>query len=801
MKINKETLNLIQQSIDIESQHKYINVRGKHHNFADFIRKQLLQLYKESKNNPKWLKLIDNFEKYSMDSLPGRKNSIKILISTLKTETQTTEYPPKKGTSPHPRTLKTTDITYIKGVGPVVAQKFNKLGIYTAYDLLTYYPKNHINYASRTLIKKLKEGQNVTLFGIITGIKSFTTKSNLGVLKVLISDESGSISLNYFYAKASKYLLERYKSQFPIGAGIMVSGKTKYDNFSASITLERPDYQLISGDFEETDNLNLGRIVPIYGLTENLSVKTLRRAIFNTINEFKPEIEEILPEYLTKKYNFMSKADAISQIHFPDTEDNIEKARYRLVYEELFLFQLKFALMRKKTEEGTKSVKIKVHKKGLVNKFIENLPFELTNAQKKATKEILSDLNSKKPMQRLLQGDVGSGKTVVACIMLLAAIENGFQGALMAPTEILARQHYENFVKWLSPYNINVGLFIGSNKTKLRKKIETDLINGQIHIAIGTHALVQEGITFNNLGAIVIDEQHRFGVKQRSMLQAKGNMPQVLTMSATPIPRTLSLTVHGDLDLSIIDEMPLGRKPVKTELLQANSRKKAYSLIKHEISEGHQAYIVFPLIEESETLSAKAATIEAQKLQKDVFPEYKIGLLHGKLKTDEKEQVMNDFKNRVYDILVSTTVVEVGVDVKNATVMMIENAERFGLPQLHQLRGRVGRSELQSYCFLISSNRNKETLNRLSIMEQTNNGFVIAEKDLELRGPGEVMGIRQSGLPDFSIADIAKDTQILEQARKDAFELVNSNEINNYTNLKNTIEEKLVPNPYLTSSV
>ncbi len=799
MEINKETLNLIQQAIDIEAKNSYINVQGKYHKFADFIKKQIYSLYKSSERNPKWLGIIESFEKYDLDSLPGRKSSIKALANFIKAESITQKVTGKKAQRDTPRTLKTTDVTYIKGVGPIVAGKFNKLGIYTAYDLLTYYPKNHVNYASRTLISKLKAEENVTIFGNIAALSAFTTKTGLGVLKVTITDESGSLDLSYFYAKATKYLLERYKSQFPKGAGIMVSGKTKTDKFSGRITLERPEYQIISGDFDYNQNLNLGRIVPIYGLTENLSIKTLRKAIFNAINEFKPEIEEILPDYLVKKYNFLSKADAVSQIHFPDTEENIEKARHRLVYEELFLFQLRCALLRKEAEETTKSIKIHLKPNGLVHKFIKDLPFELTNAQKKAVKEIITDLNSEKPMQRLLQGDVGSGKTVVACIMLLAAIEAGFQGALMAPTEILAKQHYENFVKWLTPYNINVGLFIGSNKLKLRKKIETDLINGQLHIAIGTHALVQDKIAFQNLGAIVIDEQHRFGVKQRSMLRAKGAMPQVLTMTATPIPRTLSLTLHGDLDLSIIDEMPLGRKPIKTQLLQAGSRTKAYTLIKKEITAGHQAYIVFPLIEESETLSAKAATKEAKRLQAEIFPEYKIGLLHGKLKPEEKEKVMNDFKNGIYDILVSTTVVEVGVDVKNATVMMIENAERFGLPQLHQLRGRVGRSDLQSYCILISSNKNDDTHNRLSIMEQTNNGFVIAEKDLEIRGPGEFLGVRQSGLPDFSIADIVKDTKILETARTDAFELIKNKNLSDYPVLKNAMGEKLEVNPYLSS--
>jgi len=800
MAIDNDTLKLIQNSIDIEAKNSYVNIRGKYHKFADFIKKQLYAIYKESGRDVKWLGIIDYFEKYELDNITGRKKAIKSLVNALRAENnaQTKEKTAKKEIQK--RTLKTTDITYIKGVGPKISGLFNKLGIYTAYDLLTYYPKNHINYSSRTLIKKIKEGENVTVYGTIKSVTAYTSQKGTGILKVRIQDESGYLELNYFYAKASKFLLERYKRQFPKGTAIMVSGKAKRDKYSGMMTIDKPEYQTISADFEENKNLNMGRIVPIYGLTENLNIKTLRKAIFNAIEEFKPELIEILPNYLIEKYNFLPKSEAVSQMHFPDSEENIEKARKRLVYEELFLFQLKCALIRKNTEINSNALKLKVKEDGIVHKFIKDLPFELTNAQKKAIKEIFIDINSQKPMQRLLQGDVGSGKTVVACVMLLAAIENGFQGALMAPTEILAQQHYENFVKWLSPYNINVGLFIGSNKTKLRKQIQQDLINGQIHIAIGTHALVQEGVQFNNLGAIVIDEQHRFGVKQRSLLATKGNMPQILTMTATPIPRTLSMTLHGDLDLSIIDELPIGRKPIKTHLLSASGRNKAYSLIKKELDAGHQAYIVFPLIEESETLSAKAATIEAEKLQKGIFADYKIGLLHGKLSNQEKDTVMNEFKDGKYNILVSTTVVEVGVDVKNATVMMIENAERFGLSQLHQLRGRVGRSNLQSYCLLISTTKNEETRQRLGIMEETNNGFIIAEKDLQIRGPGEFLGVRQSGLPDFTIADITKDIKTLEAARNDAFELVKNSTLQEHANLQSALDEKLLINNYLVNS-
>ena len=399
----------------------------------------------------------------------------------------------------------------------------------------------------------------------------------------------------------------------------------------------------------------------------------------------------------------------------------------------------------------------------------------------------MADLNSSTPMQRLLQGDVGSGKTVVACIALLCAIENGYQGAIMAPTEILASQHFKNFSSWLTPLGLSIGLFVGKNSAKIKKEMLANLKNGQIHVAVGTHALIQEGVEFNNLGVIVIDEQHRFGVKQRNALLNKGKMPQMLNMTATPIPRTLALTLHGDLDVSIIDELPKGRKPIITTLGGSNERKKAYELIKKELFFKHQAYIVYPLIDESETLSAKAATLEAQKLQEGEFSQYKIGLLHGKMSGEEKDKIMNDFKSGIYDILVATTVVEVGVDNPNATVIIIENAERFGLSQLHQLRGRVGRGEAQSYCVLISQS-STETKKRLEIMTKTNNGFIISQKDLEIRGPGEFLGTRQSGLPDFKLADLVNDTEILEQARQCAFEFAQNRDINDYPVLKNEVE-------------
>ena len=767
-----ENIDQIRQAIEVEQKNQYIDIRGKSDSFSGFILKQLHKLYKVSKKNPKWIILTKEFEMYPTASVATRRKAVQRLIVTLRKEVHSDGEIKKTDINTIVKSPSETDVMYVKGVGPKVGNLLNKLGIYTAKDLLFYFPKRHIDYSSRTFIKDLKEGQDATVIGTIKSISAYNSKKNLGIITVVLTDETGVLKLTFFYAKANRYLLERYKSQFVKGANIIVSGKAKIDKYSGTYTIDKPEFQVLSGEFDSEKNLNLARIVPVYQLVEGLSIKTLRRAIFNAIEQYENVLTNVIPDNIRERNNLLNRKTAIKQIHFPENEAILEKARYSIVFEEFFLLQLKLAMLREENSQKIKAIPLKIKKQGLVKKFIDSLPFELTKAQDKAIKEILRDISSDMPMQRLLQGDVGSGKTVVACTMLLSAVENNYQGVLMAPTEILAQQHFNNFVRWLTPFGISVGLFTGTNGIKVRRKLETDLKNGQLNIAIGTHALIQDNVEFKNLGAIVIDEQHRFGVKQRSQLMTKGKNPQVLTMTATPIPRTLALTTQGDLDFSVIDEMPKNRKPIKTYIIKQSQRKQAYKMIESEILNGHQCYIVYPLIDESETLSAKAASKEAERLKEEVFPDLKIGLLHGKLTNSEKDEVMEKFKNKEFDILVSTTVVEVGVDVPNSTVMMIENAERFGLSQLHQLRGRVGRSELQSYCLLVPANSSQTTMNRLQIMEQTNNGFIISEKDLELRGPGEFLGTRQSGMVNFALADIIKDTKILELARKEAFDLV-----------------------------
>lgn len=786
-----KNIDIIKKAIEVEDLHRYININGKTCTFSEFICGEINIYLKNNKKSEKWLNLYKIFERYPQETVPYRIKAVKQLIDSLKNndEEETKTSRPKFINNPEE-----ADVMYVKGVGPKVSSILNKLGIFTVNDLLHYFPRKHLDYANRTKICDLEIGKEVTVFGTIKSVNAFTSKkkSNISIVSVLVSDGTGVVSASWFYGKANKYMLDRFKEKFKVGAGIILSGTVKFDEFKNVYMIDKPQEQILSGDFDSSpESLHVGRIVPVYSSTESLNVKTLRNAINNCIQIYSDKIIDFIPKFIIEKQDLMNKAEAIKQIHFPDSQELLLKARKRLVFEELFMVQLRLAYMRNQNRLAKEGLVLNVKPDGLVESFVKSLPFKLTQGQKDAFNDIMADLSNTEPMQRLLQGDVGSGKTVVACMTMLAAIENGYQAAIMAPTEILAEQHYRNFVNWLTPLGLSVGLFVGKHGVKLRRELNQNLKNGQINIAVGTHALIQDGIEFNNLGLVVIDEQHRFGVKQRSGLKNKGKNPELLTMTATPIPRTLAMTVHGDLDSTVINELPPGRKPVKTAFIGAGERKKAYSLIRKEIEKGHQAYIVFPLIEESESLSAKAAVKEAEKLQNGEFSDLRIGLMHGKLSSNDKDKVMEDFRACKYDILVCTTVVEVGVDVPNATVIVIEDANRFGLSQLHQLRGRVGRNELQSYCVLIANTSSSDTRERLEVMVQTTNGFIVAEKDLQIRGPGEFMGTKQSGLPDLILADLCSDADILELARKEAFDFIKENNIEIFPELNKKITQKI----------
>lgn len=692
-------------------------------------------------------------------------------------------------------------VQYVKGVGPKIAALLKNLGIETAGDLLRHYPRKHLDFQNRLPIRQLQIGMEATVFAQIRQVSAYQSKrSNISIVNVLLSDGTGSLSITRFIGgKGNKYLLDRYKDQFPKGATVIASGVVERDKYSNKLALKNAEVEILGvlddgGGIEDlqSQSIHLGRLVPVYALTEGLSLRYLRNIIKNALDAFGDHLEDPLPQDLREKYNLMDLRTALIAMHFPEEPESKDEARRRLVFDELFHIQLLLARRRYKFEQTEGALSIELVENGLVRRLVDSLPFSLTRAQTRVFGEIAKDLASPKPMHRLVQGDVGSGKTIVALMACLVAVDNAFQAVVMAPTEILAEQHYKQFKERLAPLGLRVGFVVGKQGAKERREVLQDIRSGQVHVAVGTHALLEDAVEFPNLGLIVIDEQHRFGVKQRARLKAKSMTPELLTMTATPIPRTLALTMHGDLDVSEIDELPPGRKPVQTKLLRPSQKKESWALMKEQIDKGRQAYIVFPLIEESESLSAKAATQEYEKLKEGVFKDYKLGLMHGKLKPQEKDEIMERFRKGEFHILVSTTVIEVGVDVPNSTVMMIENADRFGLAQLHQLRGRVGRGADQSYCFLVADMKSEQTRHRLEIMEQTNDGFVVAERDLEIRGPGEFTGYRQSGLPDMILADLVKDTPVLEDARNAAIELVKRDpELTSCPRLMQQIERKM----------
>jgi ATP-dependent DNA helicase RecG len=699
-----------------------------------------------------------------------------------------------------------TDVQYVKGVGPKLSEVLKQLGIETVEDLLRHYPRRHLDFQNRLRIADLELGQEVTILGQIRSVSAFQSpRRNISIITIVISDGSGSITVTKFMGgKSNRFLIERYKSQFPKDSQVIASGIVERDKQGRRFTLKNAEIELLgfgtetdaneeSGDSQvpAVSSIHTGRLVPVYALTEGLSLRHLRTIIYNALTSYGANLKDALPESIRERFNLTGLTDAISGIHFPENPEMIDEARRRLVFDELFSIQLQLAVRRHKFDQADNALSLPQKGDGLVHRLKAQLPFKLTGAQERVFQEIARDLASAKPMHRLVQGDVGSGKTIVALMAALTAIDHGFQVAIMAPTEILAEQHFRQFQSYLTPLGLRSATVLGKQGQRERRQTRQELLSGQVHIAVGTHALLEEDVEFSNLGLVIIDEQHRFGVQQRARLKAKSVSPELLTMTATPIPRTLALTMHGDLDVSEIDELPPGRKAIETYLFTASKRNELWQKVREQVASGRQIYIVFPLIEESETLAAKAATQEYEKLKSVTFPEFRIALMHGKLKPQEKEEVMEAFRDHNYDILVSTTVIEVGVDVPNASMMVIENADRFGLAQLHQLRGRVGRGSEQSYCYLVADNRSALTRQRLEILTQTNDGFIVAAKDLEIRGPGEFLGYRQSGLPDLLLTDLVNDVKILEEARNAALEIVKQDpELTQYPSLQKLLASK-----------
>lgn len=657
-----------------------------------------------------------------------------------------------------------TEVQYVKGVGPRVAGLLAKLNIKTAGDLLRHYPRRYEDRTHFARIAGLEHGQTATVRGTVLAADNANTKGRLVLTKVVIDDGSGSIVLTWFNQKWRKDQFLKMRGRDVVAYGTVQAGRW-------GVEMGSPEVEIYS---DNGDPLSSGRVVPIYPLTEGIFQINMRKIIYGAVNTCAPLVEEILPEDLRNRLDLMDAQDAIRNIHFPESDAALQAARKRLVFEELFLLQLALAMRKRGIEAPGQGIAFKIPP-DFYQDLKRILPFELTGAQKRVISEIAADMSRPVCMNRLLQGDVGSGKTAVALAAMLIAVKNGYQAALMAPTEILAEQHYLGISRLLGDddlMGVHVDLLTGSLRSRRRREVNERIASGQTQIVIGTHALIQEGVEFRKLGLVIVDEQHRFGVMQRAALMEKGISPDILVMTATPIPRTLTLTVYGDLDVSIIDELPPGRKPIKTHWKQIGERRRVYAAMRTLIDQGRQAYVVCPLIEESDKLQAQAATELAEFLQTEVFPDLKIGLLHGGMKSDEKDAVMKSFRAREIHILVATTVIEVGVDVPNATVMVIEDADRFGLAQLHQLRGRVGRGDEQSYCVMICEGNSQDSIKRMTTMASTNDGFVIAEEDLKLRGPGEFYGTKQSGLAELTLTDIFRDIPILEIARKEAFAVV-----------------------------
>ena len=669
------------------------------------------------------------------------------------------------------------DVKYVKTVGPNRVKLLNKLNIYTLKDLIEYYPRDYEDRSKPKNLYECIDGEEVLIEAMATGRINEMHKGRMTISRLIVKDQTGTCYITWFN---QGYLRDKFQP------GRMYRFFGKISNKNGRLEMNSPVYDEID------QSKNTGKIIPIYPLTFELKQNTLRRIIENGLLEVKGQLPETLPEYILKENNLWDINNTIERIHFPIEFSDFNKARERLVFEELLTMQLALLKLKNNYEHETDGIQFSkdVHMSNVINM----LPFRLTKAQLRVLEEIDRDMESNKPMNRLLQGDVGSGKTVVAMIAAYKAVKSGYQATIMAPTAILASQHLESFKGILDELGIRTELLISNVTKKKKAEILEKLQSGEIDVLIGTHAILEENVVFKNLGLVVTDEQHRFGVKQRSTIAAKGQNPDIIAMSATPIPRTLALILYGDLDISIIDELPPNRKKIETFAVRKNMEERVNNFIKKQIAEGRQAYIVCPLVEENEDMEGLQSVVElAEKYQKETFSEYKVAYLHGKMKPKEKDEIMQRFKDGEIQILIATTVIEVGVNVPNASIMVVENAERFGLAQLHQLRGRVGRGEYQSYCILKYEGNGETIRQRMKVMCDTNDGFIISEKDLELRGSGDFFGTEQHGLPEFKIANLFEDMAVLKKVQGLALKIMEDDpllEKEKNAKLNNLVKEK-----------
>ncbi|GAB4527168.1 MAG: ATP-dependent DNA helicase RecG [Pleurocapsa sp.] len=781
----------LQKALSVEAEKGYTDLMGNQYRFSEFL---CLSLGKPPRSisvveRRRWQDFAAKFAGYGELKPSQRKQliiSTRNFLHQQRNQVETAKNPPKPKV-PRTASLNTNEtknyfaqpLTLDQALSRVVdvgrrSSYLERLGLYTVRDLLFYYPRDHLDYARQVQIAYLTPGETVTVIGTVKNCKCFSSPKNkkLTIFELILSDPTGRLRINRFLMGtrfSHRGSQERYKRNYPIGSIVAASGLVKQNKYG--ITLDKPEIEVLDDAGASIESIKIGRVLPVYALTEGVPADTVRKSVVAVLPA-AAQLPDPLPKELREQYGLIKLKNAIASIHFPDNREELTHARRRLVFDEFFYLQLGFLQRRQQMRQNQSSASFAPTGQ-LLERFQKILPFQLTNAQQRVVREIFQDLSkTDNPMNRLLQGDVGSGKTIVAVFAILAAIQSGYQAALMAPTEVLAEQHYRKLVTWFNLLHLPVELLTGSTKTAKRREIYSQLETGELPLLVGTHALIQDPVKFRRLGLAVIDEQHRFGVQQRARLLGKGKSPHVLTMTATPIPRTLALTLHGDLDVSQIDELPPGRQPIETMVKQGKDRAKVYDLIRREIAQGRQAYVIFPLVEESEKLDLRAAVEEHQRLSEVIFPEFNIALLHGRMSSADKDGALNSFRDNQCQIIVSTTVIEVGVDVPNATVMVIENAERFGLSQLHQLRGRVGRGSSKSYCFLMSSSKSLDAKQRLAVLEQSQDGFLISEADLRFRGPGAVLGTRQSGLPDFALASLVEDQEVLNLAREAAEKII-----------------------------